>query len=344
MGAFPIPIFFRLSDEGVRCSEDGLFVGAVPLLLRSPRPGGGDSWAARPADELDCALGDLYGLSIDVTAKRDGLASVARAMESGDLALAKIAALLLRFPDPPSLAKGAPAHGALELAVRLFDSGLLKADWDPSKHPRRGEAPNRGWFTPTEDKPKSPKEGEPEPTGSERKLLRPLREALKGTALAIIETTDLTLWAASEIKDNFERDVALLEVFSPANMIQIATRTIEQARASLDPPKTLEELQKAPTQNALGYEVHHKVEQNPDNLRKSPVEVQVEKFGPDLIDAPNNLVWVPRLKHELITGYYNSLELGDPQRRLHRQVVNTGTFDEQSEAGLQALRRFGVLK
>ena len=47
-------------------------------------------------------------------------------------------------------------------------------------------------------------------------------------------------------------------------------RAIDQVRASVDPPKTLEELQQDPTQNALGYEQHHIVEQNPTmspNLR-----------------------------------------------------------------------------
>jgi len=31
MGAFPRLRFFRLSDEGVRCDENGLFVGGAPM-------------------------------------------------------------------------------------------------------------------------------------------------------------------------------------------------------------------------------------------------------------------------------------------------------------------------
>ena len=107
MGAFPVFRFFRLSDEGVRCDENGLFVGGAPLLAASPRPRGGVAWAARPADEQRHDLGSRYGFPVDVAAKREGLAGVARALEHGDLALAQVSALLLRFPDPPSLAKGA---------------------------------------------------------------------------------------------------------------------------------------------------------------------------------------------------------------------------------------------
>ena len=47
---------------------------------------------------------------------------------------------------------------------------------------------------------------------------------------------------------------------------------VEQARSSLDPPKTLVELQTPPTENVFGYELHHIVEQNPSNIAKSPVE------------------------------------------------------------------------
>lgn len=106
MSVLPIQRFYRLSDAGVRCDKDGLFVGGAPLLARSPWPSEHSDWTPRSAKELDCDLSDIYGLAIDGAAKRGGLASVARALASDDLALAKIAAVLLRFPDPPALAKG----------------------------------------------------------------------------------------------------------------------------------------------------------------------------------------------------------------------------------------------
>ena len=79
------------------------------------------------------------------------MAVVARALERNDLALAQIAALLLQFPDPPSLTKDYSAQGAAALAWQLIESGLLKADWDSAKHPRAGEPPNPGWFAPKDD-------------------------------------------------------------------------------------------------------------------------------------------------------------------------------------------------
>lgn len=96
--------------------------------------------------------------------------------------------------------------------------------------------------------------------------------------------------------------------------------------------------------DALGYETHHKVEQNPDNVAKSPFAEAVEKFGRSVLDAPSNLAWIPRLKHEQITGYFNSLESSDVSGRLHRDVVNELNFAGQDAAGVEALRRFGVLK
>jgi hypothetical protein len=298
--------------------------------------------------------------------------------------LAKIAALLLRFPDPPSLAKGAPVRGSFELAVRLFDSGLLKAEFDPSKHPRTGKPPNRAWFadkekepqpgvdlkpaepqgdpTPAEPKgepqPTAPKDdpqpaepkGEPRPTdplGSKRALFSELKALLKTIALGV-EVANFAIWAASETREMMQTFAEywqlILAVAPELHPLQIEMRYVQQARASLDPPKTLVELQTRPTENRLGYELHHIVEQNPANLAKSPEEIQIEKFGRNLIDSPSNLAWIPRLRHQMITGYYNSIDDADPLRRIRRRVISEGDFDAQRAAGLEALRRFGVLK
>ena len=371
MIAFYRQDFFSLSESGVRCGEDGLFVGSVALLRRASPSGDRQAWSARPVEELDRELTDLYGWPIDIGVKRAGLASIARALDRGDLVFAKVSALLLRLPDPPSLAKGTPTCGAPELAARLFNSGLLKGGWDPAEHPRTEEPPNRGWFAPSEKEPEpkgelepaKPKgeleptdpKSEPEltepkgeseptgPTGSKRDLFGALRAMLKGIAVAV-EAGEFALWAASEIRDRMQEFAVIWKLSSPTTLLQIGMRATQQARASLDPPKTLVELQTPPTDNPLGYQLHHIVEQNPDNLEKSPEEIRIEKFGRNLIDSPSNLVWVPRLKHELVTGYYNSIDVDDLRRRLHRRVVNEGDFDAQREAGLEALRRFGVLK
>ena len=72
--------------------------------------------------------------------------------------------------------------------------------------------------------------------------------------------------------------------------------------------------------------------------------VRLEKFGRKLIDDPSNLVWVPRLRHEQITAYYNQIDPDDPLRRRRRDVINENDFDTQRAIGLSILRKFGVLQ
>jgi hypothetical protein len=403
MAALPVSQFFRLSDDGVRCDRNGLFVGDAPMLERAPKSGGGYAWTLRRADEQDRDLGACYGFPVDVAAKRDRLAGVARALERGDLALAQISALLLRFPDPPSLAKGRLARGSAELARQLFASGLLKANWDSSQHPRTGEPPNPGWFAPKDDapvqvaendegprptmtdappapdgfapilnehKPLVPKEvevepppgGEPEPeptppgasetepakpSRSPRELMRALRGLLKEEAFPIVQAGAVVDWAADKLSKLITDAVAELQgltATSPAAVDQAVQRALEEALAAQDPPKTLAELQTRPTQNVGGYDDHHMVQQNTSNVEKSPVEIPVEKFGWNRINAPSNRVWIPRVQHRLITDYYNMTDPDDPSGRRRREVVSDLDYDAQYADALATLRKFGVLK
>jgi hypothetical protein len=76
-------------------------------------------------------------LPIAFDGRIDALSAVARALNRGDVVHAQIATLHLRIPDPPAPVKlNPPANEVLDLACRLRASGLLKADWDPAKHPR----------------------------------------------------------------------------------------------------------------------------------------------------------------------------------------------------------------
>jgi hypothetical protein len=335
--------FFRLTDAGVRCGEEGLFVGAIPMLVRSPLPGGGYSWTVRPTDELDDELSDVFGLPIEAAAKRRGLAGVARALERGDHALAKITALLLRLPDPPSVANEGASLGSLELAEQLFSSGLLK-DWDPAKHPRTQAPPNRGWFATKPNAPggsapttRPPNAGEPR----WRVAIREARTFIRGAAKeALTDGWEFATWS-SPIRAAIEAALYILDS-TPTNTDE--DRVLAQLRSSLDQPKTLEEMQTPPTQNQLGYEQHHIVEQNPANIAKSPLADAVEKFGRAAIDDPSNIVWIPRLKHEVISAFYNSADNFDQAGRLHRLIVNELDYDSQYAAGLQALQMFGVLQ
>ena len=287
--------FFRLAEGGLTCGPEGLFVGGAPMLRRA-RSNDGGGWDPRPVSERDEALAEVYGLPVDSAAKQGGLATVARALDRGDFALASIGAVLLRFPDPPALTKDAPPRGSAELAAQLAAEGLLKADWDPSKHPRVGAPPNPGWFAATdapspratrETASASPKAGaddwaanaatqsDAEDVSSDAPLgfggepqagawtwprvLTAVREALKEAGEAAIKTGRFALWSDPLAKIAVEAAIEFLSA-TPASPDE--QRTIEQTNASFDPPKTLEELRRRPIFFALGYERHHTVEQN----------------------------------------------------------------------------------
>lgn len=116
-------------------------------------------------------------------------------------------------------------------------------------------------------------------------------------------------------------------------------RLIDQMITSLDPPKTLEELQARPTENVLGYDRHHIVEQNDYNLKKH----LIEKFGRERIEDPDNIAWVPRFRHEQITNDYNGNTKGPGSPTL-RQSIRELDYDQQRAKGLEKLREYGVLK
>jgi hypothetical protein len=131
---------FALSDRhghGVSCGEKGVFVGAVPLIEPCHGCAGLKKFRPRPLADLNRDLSTYYGLPIDFSAKAASLESIAQALSRGDIIHAQIVTLHLRIPDPPPLVKGSQtATEVVALAKDLRASGLLKADWDPAKHPR----------------------------------------------------------------------------------------------------------------------------------------------------------------------------------------------------------------
>jgi hypothetical protein len=131
---------FGLSNElgsGVWCGENGVFVGSVPLLEQGSSRSGPAHWQPRPVSELNRDLSECYGLPIEFNSKIDGLGAPARALNRGDLLHSQIATLHLQIPDPPPLTKSSQnSDEIIDLARQLLASGLLKEDWDPSKHPR----------------------------------------------------------------------------------------------------------------------------------------------------------------------------------------------------------------
>jgi hypothetical protein len=246
--------------------------------------------------------------------------TVANALNSGNVALAKIAAVQLRIPNLPNLAKNDSA-----LSLRLRMSGMFKGDWNPDDHPRAGGPPNPGWFAPVPHEPKPPGKGRYSVIVG-RAIREFIREyaARAGFGLAGGPVTEGIL--------------AFLNTLSPTELNQGEDRALAEMHAYLDPPKTLEELQNSP--GGPGYDQHHIVLQTDANIQK---RTDFVKFGRDKIDDPSNLVYVPRFKHEEINGYYESP--CDEDRSMNcREWIGQFDYDTQYKFGLKVLRDFGILK
>jgi hypothetical protein len=106
--------------------------------------------------------------------------------------------------------------------------------------------------------------------------------------------------------------------------------------ASLDPPKSYEELMRDAEEKGggSGYEVHHIVEQ----WRKKSGE-----FSEDEIEDPSNKVRIPYYQHKMIQSFYQT-----PNEQYGgltpREYLSNKSFDEQLEFGKDVLRKFGVMK
>ena len=337
---------YRLAPDGVDCGAGGLSVGGVALLARLPAGRGPSAWEVRPLTDINRELTARYGLPVDVEGKASGFAFVAGALDNGEIALAQIGGLLLRFPDPPRLAKDmAPSADAVSLARELFFSGLLKADAEwVAQHPRTGTPPNPGWFALVPHEPKPPKT--PGAGWPSRAVNVAIREVALELALDLIELDPrvraflLAVELAAEVFDWLRRE------FSYEDFETSQRRIKDQICASLQSPKTLEQLQQQPEDCLLGYERHHIVEENPDNVLKDDSQAveQMLKFGIEVLNDPSNIVWVPRLQHEQITAEYNAAYFGDKAYPSMREAVSTMDYDSQREIGLAMLREFGILQ
>ena len=130
-------IWFRLSAEGIpcgiSCGKHGVSVGGVALLEKAA----GTGWGVRPLNQLNRELSERFCLPVNFAPKLPGISVVVSALEGGDIARAQVATLLMQIPEPPEFgAKAIPAAELYETALHLHAGGMLKTDWDPSKHPR----------------------------------------------------------------------------------------------------------------------------------------------------------------------------------------------------------------
>jgi hypothetical protein len=127
---------FALSEtpgRGVYCGEQGAFIGDVALLIKQRDLAGYQKWTVRSLSEINRDLSKRYGIPVEFKVKASGFATVARALDRGDIVLAQLAMLHLQLPDPPLANTVAFSK---ETARKLLSSGLLKADWNPDEHPR----------------------------------------------------------------------------------------------------------------------------------------------------------------------------------------------------------------
>jgi hypothetical protein len=163
-------------------------------------------------------------------------------------------------------------------------------------------------------------------------LERPLSTQLRNQIVKQLAKWALKVALAETILGPFVGTALIM-----ADLVQAADWLKEYApliQSYLDPPKSLDELREGALARRPGYDVHHIVEQTP-----------AEKFGipRSMIDAPENLVSVPRFKHQEISDWYSTRneKFGNftPRKYLSDKDWNT-----RAAMGLDALKEVGVLK
>jgi hypothetical protein len=138
-------------------------------------------------------------------------------------------------------------------------------------------------------------------------------------------------------RNDIAREIARALVKHGGHLVEGASWILEyesSIEAYLDPPKSLDELQKALSTPKKGYDLHHIVEQTP---------AEKDGFPRSMIDAPDNLVRISRFKHWEITGWFEraSKEYGGLSPR---EYLRDKDWSERIRVGHKALIRHGVLK
>ena len=101
---------------GLDCSPRGLSLAGVSLLRKDA------GFSPRPTEEIEALIKAAYGQVVDPARLADGLDVVARALNSGDLGRAMIAALRLKLPNLDEAA-----------AARLAGAEDMLAKYDPNE-------------------------------------------------------------------------------------------------------------------------------------------------------------------------------------------------------------------
>jgi hypothetical protein len=100
------------------------------------------------------------------------------------------------------------------------------------------------------------------------------------------------------------------------------------------PSLATRELRESVATPKAGYDIHHIVEQT---------SAAQDGYPRHMIDAPENLARIPRLKHREINGWYQTRN-DDFGGMSPREYVRGKTWEERTNVGIKALIQRGVLK
>src|SRR5271165_5238458 len=116
------PLTFRFDQDpdgqGLRCNNDGLFLGGEALLQRNDA----GVFEARPPAELHKTFVRSYGEDTDWESRLRSVRLVANALNKKDMARATMTAVLMRMPDPGS-----------QIRISDVDGVLAKAGFNPDE-------------------------------------------------------------------------------------------------------------------------------------------------------------------------------------------------------------------
>jgi hypothetical protein len=166
---------------------------------------------------------------------------------------------------------------------------------------------------PTGDSPELPKE---KPATSEERT-----SALKLAARFLAQAADST----SKVLDT----AAFIAKLGPWYL----SRALE-IQSYNDPPSALEDLQRAVSNPKPGYDTHHIVERS---------QAADEGYPDEVINGADNLVLIPRLKHQEINAWYQTK---NPNFNgvSPRAYLSGRNWAVKRAVGLEALEEVGVLK
>jgi hypothetical protein len=227
------------------------------------------------------------------------------------------------------------------MAIRAMESGLLRLKWHAAALRfeialRRHDVALIGGYNP--DEPRVPR-GNPDGgqwTGEGGSSGGPPDGPLNGDEPKIPKerpprSRDRTA-ALKEVARHLTRVVGT--VAEMARLVRWVETYSPQIESYRDPPKSLEELQRAVSTPAAGYDIHHIVEQT---------AAERDGFTREVIDSPQNLVRIPTMKHQEINAWYQtkSPAFGGLSPREYLRGRN---WEVRRSVGLKALVDVGVLK